>query len=75
MKPIVRPRNSESIRAWSTGTHGPCAPYIVPGKLANAAGCAYRAAGGEAPVLRLLRLKESGAWRITVYDIDALILT
>ena len=30
----------------------------------------FKTPGGEAPVLRLLWRKESGAWRITVYDIE-----
>ena len=29
-----------------------------------------QAAGGEAPVLRLLWLKENGKWRIAAYDVE-----
>ena len=29
-----------------------------------------RAAGSEAPVLRLLWLKENGNWRIVAYDVE-----
>ena len=30
----------------------------------------FKTPGGEAPVLRLLWRKESGAWRITSYDVE-----
>ena len=85
----------ESIRVMEHRYSRTFALYSVPDKLAEAAGCVYRAGGGgftgdpqpvygnafgmnvrfktpggEAPVLRLLWFKESGAWRITVYDVE-----
>ena len=30
----------------------------------------FRSAGGDSPVLRLLWMKEQGAWKITSYDVD-----
>ena len=85
----------ESIRVMEHRYSRTFALYSVPDKLAEAAGCVYRAGGGgftgdprpvygnafgmnvrfktpggEAPVLRLLWFKESGAWHITVYDVE-----
>jgi hypothetical protein len=57
-----------------------CATRDAPARLAATAGPAvygqafgqslrFRTRGGEAPVLRLLWLKDGGAWRIAAYDV------
>lgn len=44
----------------------------MPAEYGNAFGMSlhFRTRSGDAPVLRTLWLRENGAWRITVYDVE-----